>query len=76
MSKSELRAQMEAQMAQFQATQSITVVAEGVSTRVFGENSFDPALRFCKCGCEGSYYDHSMRLGESGQYGGIGGTAW
>lgn len=68
MSRTELRAQMEAQMAQFQATQSITVVAEGVSTRVFGENSFDPALRFCKCGCDGNYGEHSMRKGEGNRF--------
>jgi hypothetical protein len=29
-----------------------------------GERSVSPELRFCKCGCEGNYTDHSMRQGE------------
>lgn len=31
-----------------------------------GERSIDPAIRYCKCGCEGNWTDHTMRLGESG----------
>lgn len=29
-----------------------------------GERVIDTSLRFCKCGCEGNYTDHSMRQGE------------
>ncbi|MNJ07233.1 hypothetical protein D3C81_1151050 [compost metagenome] len=28
----------------------------------------DPLLRYCQCGCEGNWTEHSMRLGESGRY--------
>lgn len=29
-----------------------------------GERVTDSRLRYCKCGCEGNYTDHSMRQGE------------
>lgn len=29
-----------------------------------GKRSIDPAIRYCKCGCEGNYTDHTMRQGE------------
>lgn len=32
-----------------------------------GERTIDPAIRYCRCGCEGNWTDHTMRLGESGQ---------
>ena len=49
-----------AAMAAFQAEGGeITQVAEGEKSSLI-----DPQLRFCKCGCEGNYTDHSMRLGE------------
>lgn len=28
----------------------------------------DELLRHCRCGCDGDYTDHSMRLGERGIY--------
>lgn len=28
----------------------------------------DPQLKHCKCGCEGSYTDHRMRMAELGNY--------
>lgn len=31
-----------------------------------GKRSIDPAIRYCRCGCEGNWTDHTMRLGESG----------
>lgn len=37
----------------------ITKIKECVRT-------LDPKLRYCRCGCEGSYTDHTMRLGERG----------
>lgn len=32
-----------------------------------GTRAIDPAIRYCRCGCEGNWTDHTMRLGESGQ---------
>ena len=29
-----------------------------------GERATDPAIRYCKCGCEGNWTDHTMRQGE------------
>lgn len=29
-----------------------------------GERVINSSLRYCKCGCEGNYTDHSMRQGE------------
>lgn len=34
-----------------------------------GKRSIDPAIRYCKCGCEGNWTDHTMRMGESGTRG-------
>ena len=34
-----------------------------------GERTIDPRIRWCKCGCEGNYTDHTMRQGERGIYG-------
>lgn len=31
-----------------------------------GARAIDPAIRYCRCGCEGNWTDHTMRLGESG----------
>lgn len=40
----------------------VRVVAEGTRT-------IDPAIRHCTCGCRGDWTEHTMRLGERGQYG-------
>lgn len=32
-----------------------------------GKRAVDPMIRYCKCGCEGNWTDHTMRLGENGQ---------
>lgn len=57
MNKNELA---EAMRAFEQAGKKVTQVQEGEKA----VSSIDPALRFCKCGCEGNYTDHSMRQGE------------
>jgi hypothetical protein len=31
-----------------------------------GKRAIDPAIRHCKCGCNGDWTDHTMRQGESG----------
>lgn len=31
-----------------------------------GERSAPVSLRFCRCGCDGNYTEHSMRASESG----------
>ena len=30
-----------------------------------GERSAHASLRYCRCGCDGDYTEHSMRAGES-----------
>lgn len=32
------------------------------------ERAIDPAIRNCRCGCNGNCTDHTMRAGESGRY--------
>jgi len=32
-----------------------------------GERKPESELKYCQCGCEGNYTDHSMRLGEKGK---------
>lgn len=32
-----------------------------------GERSAPVSLRYCRCGCDGDYTEHSMRAGESGR---------
>lgn len=32
-----------------------------------GERSALVSLRYCRCGCDGNYTEHSMRAGESGR---------
>lgn len=54
MNKSELAAMME-------AFQSKGGVVKEVKE---GERVIDPAIRYCKCGCEGNWTDHTMRQGE------------
>lgn len=48
-------------MAEFLAKRTVTVVAEGV-------RAIDPALRHCDCGCNGNYTNHTMRMGERGDF--------
>lgn len=31
------------------------------------ERSAPVSLRYCRCGCDGDYTEHSMRAGESGR---------
>ena len=33
-----------------------------------GASNVDPALKYCKCGCNGNYTDHSMRQAENEQH--------
>lgn len=28
------------------------------------QRAIDPAIRYCKCGCEGNWTEHTMRQGE------------
>jgi len=42
----------------------VTTVKEGVTSK----DNVDLGLRYCQCGCEGNYTDHTMRLGEKGEY--------
>lgn len=61
MSKSEL----EAAMAAFaQKGGKIEQVKEESRSEHWRANEL---VRFCKCGCEGNYTDHSMRRGERGE---------
>lgn len=58
MNKAELEAMMEA----FQSKGgAIKEVKEGERSEYSLANE---RVRFCKCGCEGNYTDHSMRQGE------------
>lgn len=50
----------EAMKAFEQAGKKVVVIAEGDKA----VSSIDPALRYCKCGCDGNYTDHTMRQGE------------
>lgn len=65
MNKAELAAMMEA----FQNNGGkVKKVKEGERSEAGRANDL---VRFCKCGCEGNYTDHSMRQGEgrfAGQY--------
>ena len=31
-----------------------------------GNRAIDPSIRYCRCGCNGDWTDHTMRLGERG----------
>lgn len=31
-----------------------------------GKRAIDPSIRYCRCGCNGDWTDHTMRLGERG----------
>lgn len=33
-----------------------------------GQRTVDPTIRYCKCGCEGNWTEHTMRAGESGRH--------
>ena len=55
--------QLAAAMAAFEAS------GGEVKTVKEGERAIDPKIRWCKCGCEGNYTDHTMRQGERGIYG-------
>lgn len=58
MNKAELAAMMEA----FQNNGGkIAKVKEGERSE---RSLADESVRYCKCGCEGNYTDHSMRQGE------------
>lgn len=61
MNKQEMQEMIDAVMKSGNAPK-VKVIAEG-------ERAIDPAIRYCKCGCEGNWTDHTMRAGESGRYG-------
>lgn len=50
---------LEAAMAAFKG--KIQVVADGERSEA---DLVNDRLRYCKCGCDGNYTDHSMRQGE------------
>lgn len=33
-----------------------------------GQRTVDPAIRYCQCGCNGFWTEHTMRAGESGRH--------
>ena len=44
---------------------TITQLESGITSHDFGD--YNPVfLKGCKCGCEGNYTDHTMRLAERG----------
>ena len=61
MTKQEMQAMIEAAMASGNAPE-VKVIKEG-------ERKINPAIRYCRCGCEGNWTDHTMRAGENGRYG-------
>lgn len=32
-----------------------------------GQRTVDPSIRYCQCGCNGFWTEHTMRAGESGR---------
>lgn len=55
------RSELDQQVAEFQARGNrVTEVPPG-------ESGVDPLLKFCLCGCNGDWTDHTMRAGEAGR---------
>ena len=71
MTKAELSALISATLASDNAP-AVQVIPTGQTALTVGHgltsNARDELLTHCRCGCNGDYTDHSMRLAERGIY--------